>query len=98
MHSGLVNHHHSTHHVMGAGLGCRVNTRDAIMIHIIDNGPVQGSTLTMKGYVAGHIIKTRCLLQEKRVLNENDIAAMISWLEIAEEAVGFLADPEEKND
>lgn len=68
------------------------------MIHIIDHGPVGDSTLTMKGYVAGHIIKVRCLLQEKRVLNENDIAAMISWLEIAEEAVGFLSDPEENND
>lgn len=69
--------------------------RDAIMIHMIDHGPVEGATLTMKGYIAGHLIKSRCALEEKRTLTPTDIDAIIGWIKIAEESIEFLKDPEE---
>jgi hypothetical protein len=64
---------------------------------MIDRGPIDGSRLTMKGFVSGHIIKARCALQElKRPLKDSDIEAIIGWLQTAEETLEYLTDPEEE--
>lgn len=72
--------------------------QDAIMIHMVDHGAIEGAKLTMKGYIVGHIIKARCALAEKRTLNPTDIDAIIGWLKIAEESIQFLSDEEGEND
>ena len=74
------------------------STRDAIIIAMVDKGTFEGATLTMKGFVGGHIVKARCALQElKRPLKDSDIEAIIGWLQTAEETLEYLTDPEEDN-
>ena len=74
------------------------STKDAIIIAMVDNGTFEGATLTMKGFVGGHIVKARCALQElQRPLKDSDIEAIIGWLQTAEETLEYLTDPEEDN-
>ena len=73
-----------------------VSTRDSIIIAMVDKGSFEGATLTMKGFVGGHIVKARCALQElKRPLKDTDIDAIIGWLQTAEETLDYLTDGEE---
>lgn len=77
-----------------------ISTKDIILIDGLLNGSfnndfAQGE-LTVKGFVAANIVAARAGLQTlQRPIIENDIEAIIKFLNEAETALHMLKDPEE---
>lgn len=71
------------------------DTDDLILIEMLRGNLVQGTTLTVKGFVKANLVSARVAIEElPKPLTEDDLKALLHFIKSAEDALPLLEEIE----